>query len=319
MPIRFDLPGLGRNIGPLKAHQWQVDVAYRYLYTDQFYVGSEINDGAGPFGQGPSIKIHSWDFTINYGVSNRLSLALRFPFSAGTASRLFADMNRHSTAAAGLGDISAIGTVWLWDPSRHAGGNLALGFGVKTPSGDNAVSDRFFPASGPPTRAPVDQSIQLGDGGWGLIFQTQAYRAMSARTSGYVNASYLLSLREKTDVPSPIPGVVLGVPDIYSVRVGTAYALLPERGLSLSLGPRIDGIPIRDLIAGGDHSFRRPGYSLFIDPGLTFNHGHHTFWINAPVRVHQDFKRSLADIEHNRVGGGDLAKYLLFAGYSVRF
>ena len=54
MPIRFDLPGLGRNIGPLKAHQWQVDVAYRYLYTDQFYVGSEINDGAGPFGQGPS-------------------------------------------------------------------------------------------------------------------------------------------------------------------------------------------------------------------------------------------------------------------------
>src|SRR5207244_13510434 len=87
MPIRFDLPGLGRNIGPLQAHQWQVDVAYRYLYTDQFYVGSEINDGAGPFGHGPSIKIHSWDFTINYGVSNRLSLALRFPFSAGTASR----------------------------------------------------------------------------------------------------------------------------------------------------------------------------------------------------------------------------------------
>ncbi len=63
--------------------------------------------------------------------------------------------------------------------SRHAEGNLALGFGVKTPSGDNAVRDRFFPASGPPTRAPVDQSIQLGDGGWGLIFQTQAYRAMS--------------------------------------------------------------------------------------------------------------------------------------------
>jgi hypothetical protein len=45
--------------------------------------------------------------------------------------------------------------------------------------------------------------------------------------------------------------------------------------------------------------------------GLTFNHGHHSFWVNVPVRVHQDFKRSLADIEHNRVGGGDLAKYLL--------
>ncbi|HZS98849.1 MAG TPA: hypothetical protein VFA40_18840 [Terriglobales bacterium] len=319
MPIRFDLPGLGRNIGPLKAHEWQVDVAYRYLYTDQFYVGSEINDSAGPFGKGPSIKIHSWELTVNYGVTSRLSLALRFPFSAGSATRLFADNNLHTTAAAGLGDISAIGTVWLWNPTKHTKGNLALGFGVKTPSGDNAVIDRFFPASGPPTRAPVDQSIQLGDGGWGVILQTQAYRAISSRTSGYVNASYLLSAKEKTDVPSPIPGGVLGVPDIYSVRVGVAYALLAERGLSMSLGPRIDGIPIRDLIGGGDNNFRRPGYSLFIDPGVTFNHGRNTFWINVPIRIHQDFKRSLADIEHNRVGGGDLAKYLVFTGYSVRF
>jgi hypothetical protein len=37
-------------IGPLKAHEWQVDVAYRYLTTDQFYVGSELNNKAGPFG-----------------------------------------------------------------------------------------------------------------------------------------------------------------------------------------------------------------------------------------------------------------------------
>jgi hypothetical protein len=87
----------------------------------------------------------------------------------------------------------------------------------------------------------------------------------------------------------------------------------------MSLGPRIDGIPIRDLIGGGDNNFRRPGYSLFIDPGVTFNHGRNTFWINVPIRIHQDFKRSLADIEHNRVGGGDLAKYLVFTGYSVRF
>jgi hypothetical protein len=319
MPIRFDLPGLGRNIGPLKAHQWQLDVAYRYLYTDQFYVGSELNDSAGAFGQSPHIKVHSWEFTVNYGVTSRLSLALRLPFSSGTVSRLYADLNRHTTAAAGLNDISAIGTLWLWDPVKHAKGNLALGFGVKTPSGDNAVNDQFFQASGPPIRAPVDQSIQLGDGGWGLILQAQAYRTISSRTSGYVNASYLMSLKEKTNVHLPGSGEVWGVPDIYSVRVGTAYALLPERGLSLSLGPRIDGIPIRDLVGGGDNNFRRPGYSLFIEPGMTFNHGRHTFWVNVPVRLQQDFKRSLADIEHNRRGGGDLAKYLLLMGYSVRF
>ena len=74
MPIRFNLPGLGRNIGPLRAHQWQLDVAYRYLHTDQFYVGSEVNDSAGPFGTGPDITVHSWEFTPNYGLTNRINL-----------------------------------------------------------------------------------------------------------------------------------------------------------------------------------------------------------------------------------------------------
>lgn len=319
MPIRFNLPGLGRNIGPLRAHQWQLDVAYRYLHTDQFYVGSEVNDSAGPFGTGPDITVHSWEFTLNYGLTNRINLALRFPFAAGTVSRLYADLNRHRNSATGLGDISAIGTIWVWDPSKHPRGNVALGFGVKTPSGDNAVSGRVFPASGPPTRAPVDQPIQLGDGGWGIILQTQAYRTMSRRTSGYVNASYLLSPKETTDVLSPIPGRRWGAPDIYSARLGVAYALFPEKALSLSLGPRIDGLPLRDLIGGNDGDIRRPGYTLFIDPGVTFTHGRHTFWVNTPVRIHQDFKRSVADIEDNRLGGGDLAKYLVLTGYSIRF
>jgi hypothetical protein len=95
--------------------------------------------------------------------------------------------------------------------------------------------------------------------------------------------------------------------------------LLPERGLSMSIGPRIDGIPKRDLIGGGDNNFRRPGYSLFVDPGMTFSYKQYTFSLNLPVRFHQEFKRSFADVHNNRVGGGDLAKYLVFAGYSVRF
>ena len=118
-------------------------MAYRYLHTDQFYVGSEINDSAGSFGTGPDITIHSWEFTLNYGLTNRVNLALRFPFAAGTVSRLYADLNRHRASATGLGDISAIGTIWVWDPSKHPRGNLALGFGVKTPSGDNAASASF--------------------------------------------------------------------------------------------------------------------------------------------------------------------------------
>src|SRR5439155_1341411 len=82
--------------------------------------------------------------------------------------------------------------------------------------------------------------------------------------------------RESTEVASPIPGtpvVHLAVPDVYSARAGIAYALAPARGISLSLGGRIDGIPQGDLIGGRDNSFRRPGYALYLDPGIALRRG----------------------------------------------
>jgi len=39
----------------------------------------------------------------------------------------------------------------------------------------------------------------------------------------------------------------------------------------------------------------------------------------VPVRVHQDFQRSLADLERGNIVGGDLARSLLLIGYTVRF
>jgi hypothetical protein len=52
---------------------------------------------------------------------------------------------------------------------------------------------------------------------------------------------------------------------------------------------------------------------------VAFGHGRNTFTLNVPVRVHQNFERSLVDVQLGKNGGGDLAKYLIFVGYSVRF
>src|SRR5437868_2334711 len=248
MPVRFNSPGLVGNSGPpLKKHQWQIDVAYRRLHADTWYVGTDAKESAAPFGQPLFININSVDVSVDYGVTDRLSLTLTLPFSFGTHSRFYADGKRHEVSAGGLGDVNVVGSLWLWNPTRHPDGNLALGLGFKTPSGDNAVADDFFLADGSVVRAPVDQSIQLGDGGWGVIMQAQGFRKILRRGVGYFNGSYLLSAKDTTSVPSPISGVPLSVPDVYSLRVGMAYALPLEKGISVSLGPRIDGIPIRDL------------------------------------------------------------------------
>jgi len=94
----------------------------------------------------------------------------------------------------------------------------------------SAVADRGFLRERqqviPPERwRRRDQSIQLGDGGVGVIFQLQAYRKLPGGMSGYVYGWYLLTPREKTGVASPLAGVPLSVPDVYSVRSGVSSAL----------------------------------------------------------------------------------------------
>ncbi len=302
----------------LKAHQWQVDFSYRLLPGGPWYVGTHVQESAAPFGQPVFLHINSMDVSVNYGVTNRFNITLELPFSYGTQSRFYADNHRHEVSAAGLGDIGFSGTVWFLNPEKHPNSNISLGLGVKTPSGNDSATDNFFQADGSVIQFPVDQSIQLGDGGWGVTFEVQAYKKLFERASGYAYGLYLLSPKNMINVPSPIAGVTLSVPDVYSARAGVAYALSPSHGLSASLGIRIDGIPIRDLIGGSD-GFRRPGYNLYIDPGVTFVHGRNIFSMNIPVSVHRNFKKSLVDVQLNRFGGGDLATFLILAQYSVRF
>jgi hypothetical protein len=319
MPVRFDLPRVGGSTRPqLMAHEWQIDFAFRRLSADRWYVGSSINENAAPFGHSLYVNINSFTVTANYGITDRLSTSMTFPYSYGTHSRYYQDNIRHEVQASGIGDLSFVGTYWLWDPKHPSRGNLSIGLGTKSLSGDNAVSRNWYFKNGTIGRMPVDQSIQLGDGGWGVLFQTQMYRRVFKSWYAFGQGWYLMTPKDTTNVGSPYPGVPLSVPDIYSIRAGGASNIKGARGLFANLGIRIDGIPLSDLV-GGSSGFRRPGYSLYLDPGVSYVHGRNTFTFNIPVMVHQDFMRSHIDMQLNRTGGGDLAKYLIIAQYSVRF
>lgn len=320
MPVRFTSPSLGgQRDSFFKPGEWQLNAAYRRLYADQWFVGSKVEEASAPFGKPLYLDIHSLDLSITYGWSRRTSITLTVPMSYGTHSRFYADAARHKVKARGLGDVNVIATRWMLDPNLHAAGNFTLGLGVKPPTGNYKVEDDFFEPGGVTSRRVVDQSIQPGDGGWGVILQSQGYQLVAQRTTAYVSASYLVSPRKKTDVPSPLSGVTLSVPDVYSARAGLAYAIRPSAGASANAGLRVDGIPLRDLIGGGDDGFRRPGHTLYLDPGFALRRGKHEFTLSTPVRVGQNFSRSLIDRQRKFRGGGDLADYLVFAGYSVRF
>jgi hypothetical protein len=320
MPVRFTSPSLGgQRDGFLTTGEWQVGASYRRLYADQWFVGTKVDESAAPFGKPLYLNIHSLDLTVSYGFSRRTSVAVTLPLSTGTHSRLYADGSRHKVQATGIGDVNAILTRWLLDPNMHMDGNVSLGVGVKLPTGGNKIEDDFHAADGTVTQRIVDQSIQPGDGSLGFIVQSQAYQAVGHQFVAYASGSYLVSPRKKTGVPSPLAGVTLAVPDVYSARVGLAYALAPKTGTSVNLGLRIDGIPLRDIVGGGDDGFRRPGHTLYLDPGISVRIAKQELTLSIPTRLSQNFSRSLIDRQRNFTGGGDLADYLIFAGYSVRF
>jgi hypothetical protein len=323
MPVRFTSPSLGgQRESFLHKGEWQFGLAYRHLYADQWFVGTQVDETKTPGQQPLYVNINSLDVSLTYGVSDRASVTLTLPFLYGTQSRFYPDHRRHKVQSIGLGDVNLIANTWLWAPQQRPNGNLNLGLGIKTPLGSNKVMSDWWLADSSQIRHAVDQSIQLGDGGWGIIVQAQAFQRILPSTSLYFVGTYMLSTKEHTDVISPLEPIApipLGVPDVYYVRGGVAQSLWADEGLSASLGARLDGITRRDIIGGGDDYFRRPGYTLFLDPGLSLRRGSTEFTFNFPIRLHQNFPPSIIDRKVNFTGGGDLADYLIYAGYTHRF
>ena len=272
-------------------------------------------------------RIHTIAARVEYAISDHLELALSVPAISGTESREEGDGLRHSQSAAGLGDAAVVASAWLLDPLDHGSGNLRIGLGVKAPTGSNTKTDLFFMPS-EVQRRPVDPAIQPGDGAWGGILQIEGFRALRGRASAYAAATYLTNPRLHTDVVIQPPtggSDLVSVADEYSAHAGLSYLTTPGGGLSLSLGGRIDGVPVRDLLGGSDSSFRRPGYVVYAEPSMSFTMMRgpfalrgHTFSLSVPVAVDQNRKASTFDLVHGRHGGGDFARFLVFVGYSRR-
>jgi hypothetical protein len=313
------LGGQGESFQYLRRHGWQLSVGYRRLTADQWFVGTQISPPPG--GEPVNFEIHTVDLNATFAVTERVNVTLTLPFISGRFSaKVWPDGIRHTQSSSGLGDLSLVASAWLQNPATHSEGNGALGVGVKAPTGSNTVSSPYYTASGP-VPFTAHQGIEPGDGGWGIILQAQAYQKIFRRAFAYVSGSYLISPRALSGVAARFPGdVSWSVPDIYSGRLGLAYALWPDEGISISLGGRIDGLPVHDLVGGGDDGFRQPGYVILVDPGLAVARGQEAFTLSVPVRVHANRRRNTLEWRSGTPGGGgDFAKVLVFLGYSHRF
>ena len=314
-PIRFTTPvnlgGQGKAYQP--AHDWELTLAWRHLNADDFYVGKD-NTG----GQPGLFEINSFVGDVSYAANDRIRLRLSVPFQTGSFSHKFADGAIHQQTAKGIGDISAMAETWLLDPRTNESGNVSIGLGFKAPTGSHAQMSTFYTATGP-VPFPADQTIQNGDGGWAIMTQAQAFRQVMPRAFAYLGGSYMISPKKQTEIVW-FPGSTLhwSVPDVYSARAGGAFSVLPDQRLTVSLGARIDGIPVHDLIGADGDTNKRSSYVIYSDPGLSVRNGRGTFTISTPVRLAVNRKQSVFEQKTHSPASGGFAKFLVFASYSYR-
>jgi len=319
-PIRFMTPNAGlQNWSLQQAGQWKLALGYRYLYSDQWFVGSTEDSQRAPGGQSPVIRTNTFVADVEYAFSDRLAVHVSVPFSTGTIRRVYPayDAELHEQEASGIGDMTVSADLWLMEPSSHQTGNLAFGLGVQLPTGRNEVASSFYTANGPVPFA-ADQAIQPGGGGWALSLQTRAFLRLFERGFGYLSGAYAFTPEASTNV-SWQPGRELwAVADGYSGRLGLAYSLLPDAGVSVSLGGRIDGTPVRDVLGGGEEAYRRPGYVVYADPGIALSRGRNYLSLNLPLRLHANRLKNTLEQESGQLNGGGFAKALIFLTYSRR-
>lgn len=316
--------GLTPQDSSLGGGDWLVGVSYRWLHSDRHFVGDEEQPQRQANGTEVINNSHFVDLSVQYAFTPRWSAGVTLPWVNSDRSSLYehkgnASGERYHTQADGIGDVRAVAYAWILDPAKMPQWNLQLGLGFKAPTGESAATDTFYRTTGPVVDY-VDQSIQPGDGGWGLVTELNGYWLFMPRATAYVQGSYLFNPQEMNDTPNRARSTYYSVTDQYFGRAGVSYVIVPKWGLSLSLGGRIEGVPVYDAI-GGDDGFRRPGFSIGIEPGLEVMKGRYFAAVTAPVALYRNREQSYQDKLRTPPGHGDaaFADYVITVSFGVRF
>jgi hypothetical protein len=306
--------------------KWSLNVNNRYFKSYRHYRGE--HEEKQRVEQKTEVINHtnSTDLTLIRTLNNRWSLFFNLPIISNTRSSLYEHdrKTRHSTRSFGIGDVRFGAYAWLMNPEKSSKGNIQLGLGIKLPTGDYKYQDFFFVNDSTRILGPVDQSIQLGDGGTGFSTEVNAYYNFNKTIGGYANFYYLLNPREQNGT-STARG---GTPSVTAVRNGSSTMSVPDQYMwraggnvnfdhfTLSAGGRMECIPSEDLI-GGSAGFRRPGYVISAEPGLTYTAKKVNLYAFVPVALKRNRTQSYADKRQTARSGVHTIGDAAFADYAI--
>lgn len=329
------------NLGkPGEAKGWQLNINNRYFKSYKHFVGDEEQKHRVDSSTEVINHSYSLDLTVVRFLNNRWSLSLTVPVLSNTRSSKYEHygnrnnnpLARRVTRSFGIGDTRIAVNRWLFNPAKSHKGNIQAGLGVKLPTGDFRYQDLFHRNDSTYLMGPVDQSIQLGDGGTGITVELKGFYNFSHRFGVYGDVYYLINPREQNGVSTARGGTpnanaikyftsTMSVPDQFMVRAGASYG---AGKFSFSGGIRIEGIPSSDLV-GGDKGFRRPGYVISAEPVLGYMFKKIHLYASVPFALERNRTQSYADKLQTKATGiraqGDAAfsDYFVSIGATINF
>jgi len=315
-----------------KNAKWQLSTGYRYFRSYKHFVGEVEQKQRVEQGTEVINLSHALDLGLSYQPTARLSFSVNLPIQYNDRSSLYEHYGnavtanpaqiRFHTQSRGIGDLRLSATYWLQNPNKIPKFNIALGVGIKLPTGNYRATDEFHKLNKEKQdytiTKPVDQSIQLGDGGVGYSLETQGYWQIATKTTLYFNGFYLFNPQETNGIvrspESTTIDLVTGtfsVADQFAGRFGFSQSL--GKRFALMLGGRIEGVPAIDVF-GGSKGFRRPGYIVSVEPGVAYMKGKFSAAVTVPYALYRNRTKSYSDrLDPLGLKHGDAA----FADYLV--
>ena len=310
---------------------WQLNINTRYFKSFRDF--KEKVDQKTPGQNEAVVKSYSMDISISRMMKSGWSLNLSLPIASNSREASLEhggpNTTRHITRSFGLGDIRLTAYKWLLKPTVRQRGNIQLGLGLKLPTGDYKYQDYFYRNDSTKILSAVNPSIQLGDGGTGIITEVNLFYILNAaRTiSFYGNFYYLVNPREQNGtaitngripprIDSLANNIILSVADQFSLRAGFYFNL---NNWAFSAGIRNEGSPVEDLV-GGSEGVRRAGHNLSLEPGIIYKLKKVSVYAYLPFIIDRKISQNLPDKFKTKYTGiytvspGGSGNYQVFAG-----
>ena len=291
----------GANSSPYRQPgDWQVSVSSRNLVSNDHYSGTVEQHQRQELQNYVNNKQNLLDFAVSRLITPRLSCrsACRIvQLGVGPArSRRSHSRPRGSEipqVGRGIGDISVTGRFWVFDPGTHPDWNVAAGAGLKMPTGNARYQDTFIGRVDAGRGAPLRRSV--GAAGRRRVGSADGGARVLASEAGLPVWFGQLPRQPEGHQRHPVDHPGAGPPDQHGTIRRARRELGPRpvpgaarghrpgvEGTCASLAWRIEGLKRYDLI-GESHGWRRPGTSMFVEPGISYSTGSHTVSFNVPL------------------------------------